>query len=305
MAKPASGCDRVDGRAFQIRRVDFGDFYVRLAVSAEDVRSAQSLRYQIFYHEQNAEATAENELLQRDVDEFDAQCDHLLVMYDAGSSDESEGGAREEDRSEAQEEVVGTYRLLRHDVAKRTGGFYSDGEFDLSSIYRNNRAALEVGRSCIDHRFRRSHYIMNGLWRGIAEYTAHYGVDLIFGCASFPGTDPSKHDLALSYLYYHHRAPEEYSIRALPERFTPMDRLPLEQVNQATKRSVMRTMPPLIRGYLGLGGWIGDGAVIDPILNTVDVCVQVDLRQVGEKYFRHYLQDLPRVQEMAVSEGRE
>ena len=130
--------------------------------------------------------------------------------------------------------------------------------------------------------------IMQLLWRGIAEYVQHYGIGLMFGCASLKGTDPKSLALPLSYLAYNHLAPESLRPKAVPERYVNMQILPAEAVDA---RAALTALPPLIKGYLRLGGFVGDGAVVDHQFHTTDVCVVVKTDLVTDKYYRHYTRE--------------
>ena len=116
-------------------------------------------------------------------------------------------------------------------------------------------------------------------------YRQRHKIEIMFGCASFPGTDPAKHAAPLSYLYHRHLAPPEFRPRALPSRYVPMDILPLSELDE---RRALAALPPLIKGYLRLGGFVGDGAVIDHQFGTIDVSVVVVTDRVSDKYYRHY-----------------
>jgi L-ornithine Nalpha-acyltransferase len=107
----------------------------------------------------------------------------------------------------------------------------------------------------------------------------------MFGCASLPGIDPDALAVPLSYLRHHHLAPPELRARAVPERYIEMNRLPPDAYNRAR---ALAAVPPLIKGYLRLGGFVGDGAVIDEQFNTTDVCIVVKTDLVTERYHRHY-----------------
>jgi putative hemolysin len=144
---------------------------------------------------------------------------------------------------------------------------------------------LELGRSCVDPAYR-ARAVMPLLWSGIATYVFHYDIELMFGCASLPGIDPDQLAVPLSYLYHHRLAPPELRARALPERYVDMRRLPPESIDA---ERTLGTLPPLIKGYLRLGGFVGDGAVIDHQFNTTDVCVVVKTDLVAAKYSRHYV----------------
>ena len=247
-----------------------GSLEVRLAHSEADVRAAQSLRYSVFFNEMSARPTPAVAAAQRDFDEFDEVCDHLLVIDNA--------------RGHGSRGVVGTYRLMRRAAAARIGRFYTGDEYDIATLLQYPGEILELGRSCVNAEYRNG-YTMNMLWRGVAAYIFEHDVELMFGCASIPGTDPDAIALQLSYLWYYNLAPPGLRPRALPERFVDMRRMGQDAIDQ---REAMNALPPLIKGYLRLGGVIGDGAVVDTEFNTTDVCVIVKTDLVTDKYIRHY-----------------
>ena len=254
----------------EIVKVVAGDFEVRLAKTAEEIDAAQALRYRVFYEEMAAPATPEVARLRRDFDAYDEVCDHLLVL--------------DRRRGEGPEGIVGTYRLIRREHAAKMGRFYSAAEYDVQKMIDYPGEVLEVGRSCIAKDARNT-ATMQMLWRGIALYAYHYNIQVMFGCASFPGTDPAQHAQAMSCLYHHHLAPPEIRARALESRYVNMEMLPRGSYDQ---RKAMARVPPLIKGYLRLGGYIGDGAVIDAEFNTTDVFIIVKTELITEKYMRHY-----------------
>ncbi len=247
-----------------------GNLGVRIAVSAAEIDAVQALRFGVFYQEMGARADAHTLAAARDQDEFDRVADHLLVIDHALGA-----GPRG---------VVGTYRLIRREAAARVGRFYSGGEYDISKLIAFPGRVLELGRSCV-HADYRNRAVMQLLWRGIAAYVFHYGIDLMFGCASLPGTDPDALAPELTYLFSRHLAPPELRPRALPGRYVEMQRMPPDAVDQ---RQALVQLPPLIKGYLRLGGFVGDGAVIDRQFNTIDVAVVVKTDLVTDKYYRHY-----------------
>jgi putative hemolysin len=258
---------RLGGRIVDIRA---GPLQVRLAETAADIDAAQALRYRIFYERLGARPMPEMARRQRDFDRFDGGCDHLLVLdHTLGTGPES---------------IVGTYRLIRRETAARLGGFYSAGEYDIAPLLRIPGEILELGRSCVDPAYRQRP-AMQLLWSGIASYVFHYEIVLMFGCASLPGTDPDAVAMPLSYLYHHHLAPPPLRPRALVERYVDMHRLAAGAIDSAR---ALAALPPLIKGYLRLGGFVGDGAVIDGQFNTTDVCILVKTDLVTEKYSRHY-----------------
>lgn len=254
----------------EIVQVVAGDFEVRLAQTSAEIDAAQALRYRIFYEEMAAHPSPEMAARHRDFDAFDDVCDHLLVL--------------DRRRGEGPEGVVGTYRLIRRTAAAKAGRFYSSAEYDIQKMIDYPGEVLELGRSCIAQDARNT-ATMQMLWRGIALYAYHYDTRVMFGCASLPGTDPGQHAQALSYLYHHHLAPPEIRVRALPSRYIDMNMLPVDAYD---RRRAMARVPPLIKGYLRLGGFVGDGAVIDREFNTTDVFIVVKTELVTEKYIRHY-----------------
>jgi len=247
-----------------------GKLGVRIATSAGEIDAAQALRFRVFYDEMGAHPDAATAANRRDSDRFDAVADHLLVI-DHAIGPGPEG-------------VVGTYRLIRSEAAAQVGGFYSADEYDLSAVQAFPGRVMELGRSCVDARYR-NRAVMQLLWRGIAAYVFRHGVGLMFGCASLPGTDPDALAVELTYLHTHHLAPPELRPRAVPERFVEMRRM-----NPAAlqPRRALAALPPLIKGYLRLGGFVGDGAVIDRQFNTVDVAIVVKTDLITNKYLRHF-----------------
>jgi putative hemolysin len=243
---------------------------LRVAESVAEIEAAQALRYRVFYKELSAQPTPEMSAVRRDFDSFDPYCDHLIII----DRDKGQGAAG----------IIATYRLMRREQASRRGQFYSIDEFDIAPLVNYRGGILELGRSCVDPAYR-TKAAMQLMWKGIADYILHYKIGVLFGCASFPGTDPAEHKMALSYLHHRHLAPAEYRPRALPERYVSMNMMPIEEINE--KRAFM-ALPPLIKGYLRLGGFVGDGAVIDPQFGTVDVSVIVVHDLIADKYTKHY-----------------
>lgn len=247
-----------------------GSQEIRLAENDREIAAAQALRYRVFYDEMGAKPTAEMAAVLRDFDDFDAVCDHLLVI--------------DRNRGAGAEGIVGTYRLMRRSSVAEIGRFYSVSEYDLSAVLNYPGEILELGRSCVDAAYRNK-LTMQLLWRGIAAYVFHHKIELMFGCASLHGTDPQKLALPLSYLYHYHRAPDALCPKALPGLYTPMNLLAKDDINPVRG---LASLPPLVKGYLRLGGFIGDGAVIDHQFNTTDVCVIVKTDMVSDKYYKHY-----------------
>jgi L-ornithine Nalpha-acyltransferase len=263
------GLDTAD-RLGRIVDLASGPLQVRLAESAADIDAAQALRYRIFYERMGARALPEMARRQRDFDAYDPICDHLLVL--------------DHDRGSGADAVVGTYRLIRREAAQHHGAFYSSAEYDISPLIDYPGEILELGRSCVEPAYR-GRPAMQLLWAGIAAYVFHHDIALMFGCASLPGTDADALAQPLSYLFHHHLAPAALRPRARPEQYLDMARLDRNAMDPVRAAAAL---PPLIKGYLRLGGFVGDGAVIDHQFNTTDVCVVVKTDLVNQKYARHY-----------------
>ncbi len=253
-----------------------GTLEVRLARSAAEVRRAQKLRYRVFYQEMSATADAATLLSRRDVDAFDPICDHLLVI------DHAVGGKKLRFRPT----VVGTYRMLRHAVAEHYGGFYAAGEFDVGTLLMRHRGLrfLEVGRSCVLAPYRNKRTV-ELLWHGIWNYVLRHGFDVMIGCASLDGTDPRRLALPLSFLHHYAAAPEPWRARALSDRYVEMNRLPKSAIDA---RTAIRQLPPLVKGYLRLGAFVGEGAVIDYQFGTTDVLIVLPVAAIKERYIDHF-----------------
>lgn len=238
------------------------DVEVRLARSEDEVVAAQRLRYRVFFEEMGAKPCPTALESGRDQDKFDAVCDHLLAFADGA--------------------VVGTYRLIGRQAAQAVGGFYSAEEFDIAPLLDYPGNVLELGRSCVDARWR-SRGAVQALWQGLAAYIVEHRIDLLFGCASLPGADAERHASQLTYLCDHHRAPEEFRARAhVPVHITAK----AEPISDL--RRIFCSLPPLLKGYLRAGAWVGDGAVIDLHFNTTDVLVVMDTAAISRRYQRRF-----------------
>jgi putative hemolysin len=254
-----------------------GDLEVRLATSAAEVRRAQALRYQVFYEEMSAVPNAAAQARRRDADAFDTICDHLLVVDHALTR----RGLRRN-----RPETVGTYRLLRQEIAEENGGFYTAGEYEIGPLLRSwpELRFLELGRSCVLEPYRNKRTV-ELLWHGIWAYVLRHRIDVMFGCASLEGTDPDRLALPLSFLHHQARAPEEWRVAALGHRHVEMNRMPAEAIDA---REALGALPPLIKGYLRLGAFIGDGAVVDRQFGTTDVCIVMPKSAISPRYVNYY-----------------
>jgi putative hemolysin len=245
---------------------------VRLAETEAEVEQAQRLRYRVFYEEMAAIPSPAMREARRDFDKFDEVCDHLLVVDRSVLEDDG------------QPAVVGTYRLMRDVDAARIGGFYTATEYDIDRMLAAQPAGarvLELGRSCILKAYRSRPGTMQLLWRGVMAYVARFSIDLLFGCASFSGTDPDALALPLSYLHHFHSTPPELHVRARPELFVDMNRMPKDQIDF---KNALRAMSPLIKGYIRAGAGIGEGAVIDRQFATTDVLIYLPVADIDPRY---------------------
>jgi L-ornithine Nalpha-acyltransferase len=258
-----------------------GNLEVRLAMGAREIAEAQRLRYQVFYEEMSAKPGPLMALRRRDHDVYDAHCDHLIVtdVDDRDSGDLSRIGP-------ARSRVIGTYRVLRQDVAEKNAGFYTQSEYDISGLLRrkSDLQFLELGRSCV-HKAYRNRRSMELLWHGLWTYIREHNVDVMIGCASFPGADPRVHNDALSFLHHHARAPQDWRCAAHPNLYRTMDLVPRADINA---KAAMKAMPPLIKAYLRLGAFVGDGAVVDEKFQTTDVLVVLPVANIDPRYFQHF-----------------
>ncbi len=252
-----------------------GPLEVRLAQDKGDVKRAQKLRYKVFYKNGHAIADAATLLARRDKDAFDKICDHLMVIdHDAPPT------------LRGRQPVVGTYRLLRQDRADAHGGFYSETEFDLAALLDRHRDLrfLELGRSCVLPRYRTKRTV-ELLWQGIWNYVRMNRIDVMIGCASLDGTNPDRLALPLSYLHHYARAPEPWRACAQSSHHVEMNRMAKEAIDP---KAALRALPPLIKGYLRVGAYIGDGAVIDHQFGTTDVLVVMPVSAIAARYTAHF-----------------
>jgi putative hemolysin len=249
-----------------------GALEVRLAETEAEVEHAQRLRYRVFYEEMSAIPSPKMRETRRDFDRFDEFCDHLLVV-DRSIHD-----------ADGQPAVVGTYRLMRDVDAARAGGFYTACEYEIGKMLARQPEgfrSLELGRSCILKAYRTRPGTMQLLWRGVMAYVARFSVDLMFGCASLHGTDPDALALPLSYLHHFHSVPPEIDVRARPELYVEMNRIPKDKIGL---KDALRAMPPLVKGYIRAGAGIGRGAVIDKQFGTTDVFIYLPLAELDPRY---------------------
>lgn len=236
------------------------EFELRLASSTEDIRAGQRLRYEVFVEELGGSSDLVDHVARIECDTYDPDFDHLLLI----------------DHASPGSPAVGVYRLMRSDMLGATGRFYSEAEYDLSVLKGSGKRLLELGRSCVHRDYRGGAALMH-LWQGLLAYVDRHQIDVMFGTASFHGTDIRTFDAPLSHLFHTYLAPETLRVRAMPEHYQPMDIVSESQIDRI---AAMRAVPALLKSYLRLGGFVGDGAFIDYQFNTTDVCIVVDIAKV-------------------------
>jgi L-ornithine Nalpha-acyltransferase len=253
-----------------------GGFAARLATSADDIAAAQRLRHRVFMEEGTAQAAATPD--GHDADRYDAVCDHLMVIRKEAASDPA--------FAVSDGDLVGTYRLIRQDAASRVNGFYTAAEYNLAPLLERKQGLsfLELGRSCVRADMR-DQPVAELLWQGIWNYVREHRIDVMMGCASFDGTNPDAHAEALTWLAHKAAAPDDWRVEALPGRYVEMRRKPIDAIDA---RSAMRSLPPLIKGYVRLGCHVGEGAVIDHDFNSTDVLILLPVAAINPRYFAHF-----------------
>jgi putative hemolysin len=252
--------------------INLSRYRVKLAESEAEVFAAQRLRYRVFVEEMGAAASPEEVAARREWDRFDTWFDHLLLIDQTAEV------------GDPLDRVVGAYRLLRDDVARSGPGFYGASEYDLRPILEDGRKSVELGRSCVAKEHRGGPG-MHLLWNGLAEYVLTREIEILFGVASFPGSDANRYAEALALLRREHLAPEDLRVRAHADHFVSME---FPEIGEIDEKRARRLIPPLILAYLRFGGWVGEGAYVDWRFNTVDVCVVMDTRRMTERYRAFY-----------------
>lgn len=244
----------------------------RLATDEQDLLGAQRLRYRVFVTELGADGPLVDHERRLERDKFDPLFDHLVLVdrrIDPATADH----------------VVAAYRLLPSARMTPEQKFYSESEYDLTALRTSGRRLLELGRTCVhpDHRGGPAMFL---LWNALAEYVLEREIDILFGEASFHGTDVDALALPLSWLHHHHLAPPEMRVRAIGPGRAEMARIPRAELDRG---AAMRAMPALIKAYLRLGGFVGDGAFVDRLFNTTDVCLVMDTGRMSMRHKAFYV----------------
>lgn len=237
------------------------EFNLRLATTADDVQAAQQLRYAVFVAELGGDGQQVDHEQGMEVDCFDPFATHLLL---------------EDVAAGAPTRLIGVYRLMTADMAAKAGGFYSEAEFDVSTLTTSGRRVLELGRSCLHFDYRGGAAMLH-LWSGLAKFVLDHEIEILFGTASFHGTDIASLAQPLSHLHYTHAASEDLTTTPLGSGAVAMDLVPKDQID---RKAAMLATPALIKAYLRLGGVVGNGAFVDHAFNTTDVCLILETDKV-------------------------
>ncbi len=234
------------------------DLWVGLAATESEILEAQKLRYRVFADEMGARLNTRTPGVDRD--HFDAHCQHLIV------------------RDEAQGRIVGTYRILTPEAARKIGGYYSESEFDLTRLQHLRPNLVEIGRSCIDAEYRTG-AVITLLWSGLSRFMLANGYDYLMGCASV-GMGDGGHNAANLYRSLQDKlAPVEYHV-------FPRNPLPVEALLSDTRAE----LPPLLKGYLRAGAQVCGAPAWDPDFNTADLFILLSMKRVDARYARHFVE---------------
>ncbi len=243
---------------------------VRVAENQMEIERTLALRYRVFNLEMN-EGLAESRLTGKDRDEYDLYCDHLIV------TDKNDDNR-----------IVGTYRILRREIARAHIGFYSENEFNLDRIYDLEGEPAEIGRSCVDPEYRDGS-VISMLWVGLGNYMRVNSVRYLMGCASIHTTDAREASQVHAYLR------ETDGFAAPGFRVEPKSKyvmpgfnadMPLDDLRAARSK-----VPPLLKGYLRAGARISSGPpALDAEFGTTDFFAIFNVNEVDKRYGRHYIE---------------
>ncbi len=250
------------------------DYEVRLTRNKEERRQVRSLRYDVFVEEEGASATEEQKSLREEYDSFDRFADYMAVFHNG--------------------KIVGTYRIIDRNAAEKMGGFYTEGEFNISKIKKVNGNIAEMSRACVAREYRDNALVMRMLWAGLSEYVVRRKILVLFGVASWVGTKPVASAQAISYLYYNHLSPSKLRATVLSENFADGVNPKLSRMNILPEvfideEDAKRQMTPLVKGYLRLGATFGRGVFIDKAFNSYDVFVMLETKNIDKMYQKHFL----------------
>ncbi|MBX2847792.1 MAG: GNAT family N-acetyltransferase [Acidiferrobacterales bacterium] len=236
-----------------------GRYDVRLAHSVEQIEAAQNLRYRVLFKESGGQITREMLNSEREEDEWDEVAYHVIVL-DRKNSDE----------------VVGTLRLVSNQALAVDQPFYTEHAFALNGIRENYEKIIELSRACVSPEGRGGAILML-IWKFTMQFIEKNGYQLMFGCASFKGTDYLDHKQILSYLYHKHLADPNLMPKPKPQ----VNCVAIGEFSAKPEKGKKRgAVPTMLRGYLKIGARISDYAIIDPIFNTTFVAIYVDAEEM-------------------------
>lgn len=259
--------------------IKIGDYEVRFATTPEERRQVRQLRYKVFCEEEGAKPTKKQKELQEEYDKFDTYAAYLAVFH--------------------KNKIVGTYRIIDRKAAEKMGGFYTESEFDISKIKNSNFRIAEMSRACVAYEYRQKNIPLRLLWIGLNQYIEDNKIDILFGMASWKGTNPLISSNAISYLYHNHLSP--LKLRAtvntdkLPKDIDPkLVKMGILQKNLVDFDTARKEMPPLIKGYLDLNATFGDGVFIDKRFNSYEIFVVLQTHDINPAYKKFFSQRLGR-----------
>lgn len=232
-----------------------GRYEVLTATTGSDIREAQRLRWLCFL----GRSAKDDQPEALDVDDYDSRCDHVVIR-------DSDSGV-----------MVACFRMLTLESGAEIGDSYSARYYNLSRLRDFPGRMVELGRFCI-HPEWRDPDILRLAWGALAQHVDARQVDLLFGCSSFIGTDTAGYADAFAMLRERHLAPKRWLPRVkAPNVFRFARALRLKRPDH---RAAMAAMPPLLRSYLAMGGWVSDHAVMDRQLNTMHVFTGLEVRSI-------------------------
>ena len=226
-----------------------GRYRVRFAETPDDVLAAQRLRTRAFRGEEPGAL---------DADDFDHLCEHVLV-------EDQKTGA-----------LVCCFRFLPLTGGRDIARSYSAQYYELSALESFEGRMVEMGRFCIDPGVKDPD-ILRVAWGAMTAYVDEHGVELLFGCSSFHGTDADDYLDAFAMLKARHLAPKRW----LPKVKAPkVFRFAQKLRRKPDVKQAMMRMPPLLRTYLLMGGWVSDHAVVDNHMNTLHVFTGLEIKAI-------------------------
>ena len=231
-----------------------GNYSARIGTSADDLKAAQSLRFQSFFPDTHADQKS----LHLDQDKFDDICDHILI---------------EDIRTQ---DLVCCFRLMPLTSGQGIDQSYSSQFYELSKLKAMSAPLVEMGRFCIDPNVSDPD-ILRIAGAATTQYVDQSGAELLFGCSSFMGTEADKYSDAFAFLKARHLAPKRWLPRIkAPNVFQFARKLR----RKPDLKQAMAGMPPLLKSYLMMGGWVSDHAVIDSHMNTLHVFTGLEVKSI-------------------------